>query len=129
MKKGTSTAFKTGEELYRIIAEAAISVCPSEWYENCPYSVMESVLLGTPVVGSKMGGIPELIESGKTGELFEAGNVEDLMKAIKKVLQTQDVLERYTKNCSQVNYETTESYYVKLMKIYRGEKNVEQISS
>ena len=38
--------FKTGEELYRIIAEAAISVCPSEWYENCPYSVMESVLLG-----------------------------------------------------------------------------------
>ena len=50
--------FKTGEELYRIIAEAAISVCPSEWYENCPYSVMESVLLGTPVVGSKMGGIP-----------------------------------------------------------------------
>lgn len=121
--------FKTGEELYRIIAEAAISVCPSEWYENCPYSVMESVLLGTPVVGSKMGGIPELIEPGKTGELFEAGNVEELMKAIKKVLQTQDVLERYTKNCSQVNYETTESYYVKLMKIYRGEKNVEQISS
>ena len=121
--------FKTGEELYRIIAEAAISVCPSEWYENCPYSVMESVLLGTPVVGSKMGGIPELIESGKTGELFEAGNVEDLMKAIKKVLQTQDVLERYTKNCSQVNYETTESYYVKLMKIYRGEKNAEQVSS
>ena len=121
--------FKTGEELYRIIAEAAISVCPSEWYENCPYSVMESVLLGTPVVGSKMGGIPELIEPGKTGELFEAGNVEDLMKAIKKVLQTQDVLERYTKNCSQVKYETTESYYIKLMKIYRGEKNVEQISS
>ena len=93
--------FKTGEELYRIIAEAAISVCPSEWYENCPYSVMESVLLGTPVVGSKMGGIPELIEPGKTGELFEAGNVEELMKAIKKVLQTQDVLERYTKNCSE----------------------------
>lgn len=121
--------FKTGEELYRIIAEAAISVCPSECYENCPYSVMESVLLGTPVVGSKMGGIPELIEPGKTGELFEAGNVEELMKAIKKVLQTQDVLERYTKNCSQVKYETTESYYIKLMKIYRGEKNVEQISS
>ena len=121
--------FKTGEELYRIIAEAAISVCPSEQYENCPYSVIESVLLGTPVVGAKMGGIPELIETGKTGELFEAGNVEDLMKAIKKVLQTQDVLERYTKNCSQAKYETTESYYIKLMKIYRGEKNVEQISS
>ena len=124
-----NVGFQKGEALENLIREARFSICPSEWYENCPYSVMESVLLGTPVVGSKMGGIPELIEPGKTGELFEAGNVEELMKAIKKVLQTQDVLERYTKNCSQVNYETTESYYVKLMKIYRGEKNVEQISS
>ncbi len=40
--------------------------------------------MGTPVVGSKMGGIPELIEPGKTGELFEAGNVEELMKAVQK---------------------------------------------
>ena len=77
-----------------------ISVCPSEWYENCPYSVMESVLLGTPVVGSKMGGIPELIEPGKTGELFEAGNVEELMKAIQKILHTSDTLEKYTKRCA-----------------------------
>ena len=124
-----NVGFQKGAALEKLIREAQFSIYPSEWYENCPYSVMESVLLGTPVVGSKMGGIPELIEPGKTGELFEAGNVEELMKAIKKVLQTQDVLEKYTKNCSQVNYETTESYYIKLMKIYRGEKNVEQISS
>ena len=129
IKNIKNVGFQKGEALEMLIREARFSIYPSEWYENCPYSVMESVLLGTPVVGSKMGGIPELIEPGKTGELFEAGNVEELMKAIKKVLQTQDVLERYTKNCSQVNYETTESYYIKLMKIYRGEKNVEQISS
>ena len=112
--------FKTGEELYRIIAEAAISVCPSELYENCPYSVMESVLLDTPVVGSKMGGIPELIEAGKTGELFEAGNVEELMKAIQKILHTPDTLGKYTDNCKLVQYETTESYYEKLIRIYQG---------
>ena len=129
IKNIKNVGFQKGEALEKLIREARFSIYPSEWYENCPYSVMESVLLGTPVVGSKMGGIPELIEPGKTGELFEAGNVEELMKAIKKVIQTQDVLERYTKNCSQVKYETTESYYIKLMKIYRGEKNVEQISS
>lgn len=128
------------EKLQTVLARGILNTRMRDFYdirmlldtyedENCPYSVIESVLLGTPVVGSKMGGIPELIEPGKTGELFEAGNVEELMKAIKKVLQTQDVLERYTKNCSQVKYETTESYYIKLMKIYRGEKNVEQISS
>lgn len=115
--------FKTGEELYRLIAEAAISVCPSEMYENCPYSVMESVLLGTPVAGAMMGGIPELIEPGKTGELFEAGNVNELRRAIEKIICTPGTLEKYTNSCKQAKYETTESYYVKLMKIYKGEKN------
>ena len=37
-----------------------------------------------------MGGIPELIESGKTGELFEAGEVNDLMQAIKKIIHSTD---------------------------------------
>ena len=120
--------FKTGEELYRIIAEAAISVCPSEWYENCPYSVMESVLLGTPVVGSKMGGIPELIEPGKTGELFQAGNVDELMQAIKYILFTPGALERYSENCKHVNYETTTSYYEKLIRIYKGDYDAGTVS-
>lgn len=112
--------FRTGEELYRIIAEAAISVCPSEMYENCPYSVMESILLKTPVVGSRMGGIPELMDEGKNGELFEAGNSCELEKAIRKILQSPETLQRYTENCTFVQYETAESYYTKLMPIYGG---------
>ena len=48
-----------------------------EWYENCPFSVMESQMYGTPVLGADIGGIPELIQVGKTGELFESGNAED----------------------------------------------------
>lgn len=112
--------FKTGDELCKIIAEAAISVCPSEWYENCPFSVIESILYGTPVVGSKMGGIPELIRPGIDGDLFEAGNVEQLERAIKHILFTPGVLEAYTDNCKNAQYETRESYYEKLMKIYRG---------
>lgn len=111
--------FKGGEELNRIIAEAKISVCPSEWYENCPFSVIESISFGTPVVGSRMGGIPELIEEGKTGELFEAGNVNELIKAINKIVSNEDVLKQYTNNCSAVRYETSETYYRKLMDIYR----------
>lgn len=113
--------FKTGEDLYRIIAEAAISVCPSEWYENCPFSVIESILLGTPVVGSKMGGIPELIECGKNGELFEAGNASDLEEKIKNILKTTESLEKYTQGCKEARYETTVSYYQKLIQIYQGD--------
>ncbi len=113
--------FKTGEELYRIIAEAAISVCPSEWYENCPYSVMESISLKTPVVGSRMGGIPELIDEGVDGELFTAGNVDELKKTIEKIVCDEKTLKEYTNNCSSKKYEDSESYYEKLIKIYEGE--------
>lgn len=112
--------FKGGEELYKLIAEAKLSVCPSEMYENCPFSVIESVSLGTPVVGAKMGGIPELIEEGKTGELFEAGNVEKLEDAIRKIIKTSRITEEYIKNCFGAKYETSETYYKKLMEIYRG---------
>lgn len=112
--------FKAGEELNRIIAEAAISVCPSEWYENCPFSVIESVLYGTPVIGANMGGIPELINQGENGDLFEAGNIDDLESKIKHILYTPGVLDIYTKKCKDTQYETQESYYGKLMRIYRG---------
>ena len=45
---------------------------------------MESQMYGTPVLGANIGGIPELIQVGKTGELFESGNAEDLKKKIEK---------------------------------------------
>ena len=113
--------FKSGNELNRIIAEASISVCPSEWYENCPFSVIESISYGTPVVGSLMGGIPELIREGIDGELFHAGDAKELKAKIEKILKDEKTLMQYTKNCKNVNYETSETYYKKLMQIYEGE--------
>ena len=70
--------FQKGEALEKLIREARFSIYPSEWYENCPFSVMESQMYGTPVLGANIGGIPELISVGSTGELFESGNGEDL---------------------------------------------------
>ena len=109
--------FKTGDELKELIAKARVSVCPSEWYENCPFSVIESQIYGTPVVGSRLGGIPELIQEGKTGLLFEAGNSEELAEKIKQIIDNN---ENYIRNCKNVSFETSESYYHKLMDIYRG---------
>lgn len=106
--------FKTGEELRELIQKALCSVYPSENYENCPFSVIESQMYLTPVVGSDMGGIPELIRCGQTGELFRAGDADDLERKLKMVLAD---LERYTENCKAVTFETPESYYDKLMEI------------
>lgn len=114
--------FKNGEELNRIIAKASVSVCSSEWYENCPFSVIESISLGTPVIASRIGGIPELICEGVTGELFEAGNIDELEGKIKQILCLPEVLSNYTKNCLSAKFETSSSYYEKLMLIYGDER-------
>lgn len=110
--------FKTGIELKELIAKALCSVYPSEWYENCPFSVIESQMYGTPVVCSRMGGIPELIQEGKTGLMFLAGSAEDLEQKLRYILETPGVLDTYTANCKSVSFETPDTYYQKLLKIY-----------
>ena len=110
--------FKTGDELKRLIASAYLSVCPTEIFENCPYTVIESQLYGTPVVGSRMGGIPELIQDGKTGLIFEAGNADDLESKLRYILESEGVLSDFTENCKYTDFETPETYYDKLIKIY-----------
>ncbi len=74
--------FLSGKDLHEVIKKARFTVVPSICYENCPFTVIESQMLGTPVIGSNLGGIPELIDVGKTGEVFEAGNVEELISII-----------------------------------------------
>ena len=109
--------FKTGMELEMLIRKAAVSIYPSEWYENCPFSVIESQMYGTPVIGSRMGGIPELIEEGCSGELFTAGDPDDLERALRKLL-VPGAAEAYVQGCRQQKFETPSSYYKKLVDIY-----------
>ncbi|MEI5664939.1 glycosyltransferase family 4 protein [Bosea sp. CCNWLW174] len=69
-------------ELKRVIGEARALVLPSEWYENAPISVLEAYALGRPVIGTRIGGIPELIADGETGSLVEPGNAAMLAEAL-----------------------------------------------
>lgn len=111
--------FKTGDELTSLIQKAKISVYPSIWYENCPFSVIESQMLLTPVVASRMGGIPELISEGKTGLLFEAGNAKDLEGKIKSLLDNPELLAEFAENCKNISIITADDYYKKLMEVYQ----------
>ena len=111
--------FQKGEVLEKLIREARFSIYPSEWYENCPFSVMESQMYGTPVLGADIGGIPELIQVGKTGELFESGNGKDLKRKIEKLWGDKKLCEQYSKNCKDISFDTIDEYYEKIMKVYR----------
>ena len=115
-----NVGFKTGKELEQLIREAKFSVYPSEWYENCPFSVMESQMYGTPVVGADIGGIPELIKAGETGELFESGNQEALKRTIISLWNDEEKIKQYSKKCREICFDTIEQYYEKVMRIYRG---------
>ncbi|MCH5187304.1 MAG: glycosyltransferase [Oscillospiraceae bacterium] len=116
-----NVGFLSGDALEKLIREARFSVYPSEWYENCPFSVMESQMYGTPVLGADIGGIPELIEVGKTGELFESGNADELKAKLRKLWLDRELTDSYAKNCKDISFDDIEEYTEKLMKIYRGQ--------
>ena len=118
-----NVGFQEGENLIELIREAKFSIYPSEWYENCPFSVMESQMYGTPVLGADIGGIPELIKAGQTGELFEAGNKSQLVKKIEELWADNEKLKKYNENCKNIEFDTIEEYVDKLLKIYKGEFN------
>jgi glycosyltransferase involved in cell wall biosynthesis len=74
--------FRAGDALHDTIRHASFAVVPSEWYENLPYSVLEPFALGRPVVGARIGGIPELVRDGETGRLFPSGDALALAAAL-----------------------------------------------
>lgn len=80
----TFFGYRTGNELSRLLHAARAIVLPSEWYENAPLSVLEAYALQKPVIGARIGGIPELVRDGVTGTLFESGNVAALGRALQR---------------------------------------------
>ncbi len=74
--------FKTSNLLKKIVSEAEFVIVPSEWYENNPMTVIEAYSMGVPVIGAKIGGIPEILPDGKTGFLFTPKDVEDLKNVV-----------------------------------------------
>lgn len=119
VKNIKNVGFQTGGALKKLICDARFSIYPSEWYENCPFSVMESQIYGTPVLGAEIGGIPELIEIGKTGELFKSGSAAELRQQVQRLWDDKKLTEQYSKNCKNISFDTIEEYCEKLMKFYQ----------
>lgn len=110
--------FQTGDNLKTLISEARFSVHPSECYENCPFSVMESQMYGTPVLGANIGGIPELIRVDETGELVESGNEAQLISKIRMLWSDKGKLDRYESMCAKIKFSSLEDYCKKLLRVY-----------
>jgi GT2 family glycosyltransferase/glycosyltransferase involved in cell wall biosynthesis len=80
------------------IAEALdaidVLVVPSVWPETSPLVIQEAFLAGVPVVASRIGGIPELVEEGRGGLLFEAGDARDLARQLTRLAEEPGLVDR-----------------------------------
>lgn len=113
--------FKSGEELKSLIRKASYVIVPSEWYENNPMTIIESYFLGTPVIGTNIGGIPEILLNGETGFLFNPGDREKLSQLISNtshVLANQYAdMVRSCYNFANANF-SSDVHYQKLINVY-----------
>ena len=118
--------FKTGIELYKIVQYAKFVCVPSEWYENNPMTIIEAYTLGTPVIASRIGGIPEIVKQWETGFLFESGKKKDLIQVIQRSESLEP--EQYrkmkfkAKEYAHNNFER-DSYVQRLIEIYNNTIN------
>jgi glycosyltransferase involved in cell wall biosynthesis len=74
------------DEIAKYLREARVLVLPSEWYEGFPIVIVEAYAAGLPVIASRIGGLPELVRDGKTGLLFKPGDVDDLARNVRWIV-------------------------------------------
>lgn len=110
------------QDLIPFIQKAMFTIFPSECYENYPMAIVESLACATPVVGSNLGGISELIDHGHTGLLFESGNPFDLAEKIQSLVDHSDrVIEMGQNGRKRVEHTNDpQQYYEKIMQLYQN---------
>jgi glycosyltransferase involved in cell wall biosynthesis len=116
------------DALRDLLQNAMFVVVPSEWYENAPMSVLEAYAYGKPVIGARIGGIPELIEHGETGLLFEPGNTQALQQAIDDMLTHPGLAQQMGRNARRLVEDAfgPQLHYERLMALYTRPRQVDE---
>lgn len=112
--------FLQGSELTDIVGNAKAVILPSEWYENGPYSAIEALQLGRPILGARIGGIPELVDGN--GALFPPADPEGLRHAVEALEAMDESQYRALQEASCRLFEsryTHRAHYPLLMEVYR----------
>jgi len=109
-----------GEALEEFYRGSRMLIVPSLWYEGFPSVAIQAMMLGKPVIASRIGGLPEIVVEGQTGLLFEPGDVSGLTEAITKLWNDEGLVRRLGlegRSRSLVQY-SKEVYYEKLVALY-----------
>jgi len=105
--------FKTGTEKWDLLKGSMFSVFPSTSYETFGKAVVEAYAAGKCVIGSNLGGIPYVIEDGKSGLLSEPASVGDLVEKVRFLADRPaeiDRMGRYGRRLAETRYSPDENY-------------------
>ena len=116
--------YQTGEALQSYVEGASLAISSSKWRENMPYSIVEAFAAGTPVIGTNIGGIPELVNEGKTGFICVPGDVPSMANAISRgtsAFLEQSAYSRLQFNCRSYVMEncSREKFMNNLVNLYK----------
>ena len=113
--------FKSGTELEKIIQNARFTLIPSIWYDNLPNTALESFQFSKPVIASNIGSLPELVEDGFNGYLFDPHNAHELVDKIKLLDDDNRVVEmgKNSRDLLRKKF-SPETHYNSLMQIFEN---------
>lgn len=115
--------FKQGDELSKLIKSASFIIVPSECFENNPLTIIEAYAYGKPVVGSRVGGIPEIINDEQTGYLFNPNDMNGLSEIISRIEDmNKDEYSLMAKSARKYceSHFSEHTHYEKLINIYNN---------
>lgn len=112
--------FLNKKEMKEVIRNCKFVVVPSIWYENCPYSIIETLCIGKPVIGADIGGIPELVKDNENGFTYKYDDIDELSSKMKVLFDDEKIVKEFSENAKEIAkiQFSKENYYKKLMKIY-----------
>jgi glycosyltransferase involved in cell wall biosynthesis len=118
----TFLGYLTGQPLHDAIRSARAVVLPSEWYENAPMSILEAYALGKPVIGARIGGIPELMRENYTGFCFPSGDKTALVATLREAIARPDAeleaMGRWARNWVATEF-SDDAYRSRMLDVYR----------
>lgn len=114
--------YQNQENIRKCIANARFIVVPSIWYENCPYSILETMEIGKPIIASDIGGIPELVNNDINGFLYEPNEINSLKEKLELLFESDDLTEEFGNNSKKLFEEkySADKYYDEIIKVYES---------
>ena len=111
-------------DIESVYSETDVLILPSIWPENQPLTIAEAMACRTPVIASRLGGNPELVQEGETGYLFEPGNGEDLAEKMLAFVSQPDRIRTLGEKAHQsMQHNTFENCIRQVIRVYTQEES------